>query len=50
MERSSSFIQIKDKKYVLALTLVFTWGSLEDYLRGIIDGVNPEFALSDSKK
>ena len=31
------------------LILVMTCGGLKDYLKGIIDSVNPEFALSDSK-
>ena len=31
------------------LILVVTCGSLKDYLRGVQESVNPEFASSDSK-
>ena len=48
MERPSSFIQYVNKIGFITLILVVTYGKLEDYLRGVINSVNPEFAPSDS--
>ena len=51
LDREVVFIHAKyvSKKGSTALILIVTCGLLKDYLRGIVDSVNPEFAPSNSK-